>query len=46
MLEYGLTYPGVPEDLAGPGLAHALHVALLVLDVPQRVRDHLGYSYE
>jgi hypothetical protein len=36
-----VTYSGIPKDLAGPGLAHALHVALLVLDIPQGVRDNL-----
>ena len=40
---YGLsiTYPGVPADLAGPSLAHALHVALVVFDVAEGVGDHL-----
>ncbi len=36
-----VTYSGISKDLAGPGLAHALHVALLVLDVPQGVGDYL-----
>ncbi len=35
------TYSGIPKDLAGPGLAHALHVALLILYVSQGVRDYL-----
>ena len=37
--------PGVPEHLGGARLAHALHVVLVILDLPQRVGDHLTANH-
>ena len=36
--------PCIPLNLTCPRLTHALHVALLILDLPQRVRDYLEDS--
>ena len=36
--------PCIALNLTCPRLTHALHVALLILDLPQRVRDYLQDS--
>ena len=37
-----LSNPGISLHLTGPRLPHTLHITLLVLDLPQGVRDDLG----